>query len=452
MAFNLPDEIEVSELADGGLLFRLPRRPTGNWRWLGIVPLVAGVLVASFPIIGIFFFLTVGGPPKGEPFWFAIFGPLGCHGPVCFPLGGYLVFRGLCGLYGHCELLVRDGRLHAIERCGPLRWTRRRDLTRVHGFRVEYDLASNRPRSLGETTYLPGALTHDPTLRRLAQLKADFDNGKTATICAGYPREWLLPLAEALSRCSPRLSYDLHADDNQPQVSEESLNPAVVAERHGQPSNSTARVEKEGEVVTITIPPAGLFRGMSPFMLIWCLGWNVFIWPFTFLFLPAAFAGKVEVEGAPGVHLHPGWAICFLTPFWLLALGSLIAMANCARRRVTFIFSPAELTIQDFGAFGHTRYTWPVKSLRSIQVESKFKSDGDGGGSWSLSLIVQPQDGKPLSFLEYRTKPELEWLATTMREVLGLPQNTTGQEAPDSSDTPDNLATFGEVGENQGQH
>jgi hypothetical protein len=27
-----------------------------------------------------------------------------------------------------------------------------------------------------------------------------------------------------------------------------------------------------------------------------------------------------------------------------------------------------------------------------------------------------------------------------MREVLGLPQNTTGQEAPDSSDAPD-LAT-----------
>jgi hypothetical protein len=426
MAFQLPDEIEVQELADGGLLFRLPRRPTGNWRWTAIVPLVAGLLIASFPFMGIIFFLTVGGPPKREMVWFGIFAPLGCHGWLCFPLGAYLVFKGLCGLYGHCELLVRDGRLHAIERCGPLRWTRRRDLTRVHGFRVEYDLASNRPRSLGETTFLPGALTRDPTLRRMAQLKADFGNGKSATICAGYPREWLLPLAEALSRCSPRLSYDLQAGDNQPQVSEESLNPTVVAERHGQPSNSTARLEKEGDVVTITIPPAGLFRGMSPFSLIWCLAWNV-IWPFTFFFLPAAFAGKVEVEGL-GQHLHPGWAICFLVPFWLVAIGSLIALIHCARRRATFIFSAAELTIEDIGVFGRTRYSWPVNSLRSIQVESKFKSDSEGGGSWSINLVVHLQDGKPLSFLEYRPKPELEWIATTLREVLGLPHALEGMK------------------------
>src|SRR5262245_23844388 len=141
MPSQMPDEIEVNELADGGILFRLPRRPTGNWRWAAAVPLVFGLLVASFPIMGIIFFLTVGEPPKGEMLWFAIFGPLGCHGPICFPLGGYFVFKGLCGLYGHCEILVRDGRLHAVERCGPLRWTRRRDLASVHGFRVEYDLA-----------------------------------------------------------------------------------------------------------------------------------------------------------------------------------------------------------------------------------------------------------------------------------------------------------------------
>jgi hypothetical protein len=432
MAFQLPEEIELRELADGGLLFRLPRRPTGNWRWTAVAPLVFGMLVASFPLIGIIFFLTVAGPPKGEILWFAIFGPLGCHGPICFPLGGYFVFRGLCVLYGHCELLVRDGRLHAIERCGPMRWTRRRDLTRVHGFRVEYDLASNLPRTLGETTYLPAALTRDPAIRRLAQLKADFGNGKTITICTGYPREWLLPLAEALSRCSPRLSYDLHAGDNQPQVSEESLNPAVVAERYGQPSNSTARVEKEGDIVTITIPPAGLFRGMSSRMLIWCLGWNLLTWPFTFVFLPAAFAGKVEVEDT-GQHLQPGWAICFLMPFWLVAIGSLIGMIHCARRRATFVFSPAELAIEDVGVFGRTRYTWPANSLRSIEVESKFKSDSDGGGSWSINLVVQPLDGKPLSFLEYRPKPELEWLATAVREVLGLPHKAAEGQGEDSA-------------------
>jgi hypothetical protein len=431
MSFQLPDEIEVSDLAEGGIFFRLPRRPTGNWRWLAAVPLVLGLLVASFPIAGIVFFLKVGGQPKDELWWFAIFGPLGCHGPICFPLGAYLVFRGLCGLYGHCELLVRDGRLHAVERCGPLRWTRRRDLTGVNGLRVEYDLAFGRPRSLGETTYLPAALTRDPKLRCLAQLKADLGNGKTTTICTGYPREWLLPLAEALSRCCPRLGLDLPAGDSQPPVSEESLNPAVIVDRYRQPSNSTALVEQEGDVITIKIPPAGLFCSMSPIMLVWCLGWNVLVWPFTVLFLPAAFAGKVDVEGAAD-PLKPGWAICFLTPFWLVALGSLLGMIHCARRRATFIISPTQLTIEDVGLYGCSRHVWPANSLRSIQVESKFKSDSEGGGSWSISLVVQGHEDKPFSFLEYRPKPELEWLATLLREVLGLRSSTAEPRAADN--------------------
>src|SRR5262249_28655826 len=134
MASRLPDEIEVSDLADGGLLFRLPRRPTGNWRWTATMPLIFGLVIAGFPFMGILFFLTVGGPPQGEMLWFAILGPLACHGPICFPIGGYFAFKGLCALFGHCEILVRDGRLHNIERCGPLRWTRRRELKSIRGF------------------------------------------------------------------------------------------------------------------------------------------------------------------------------------------------------------------------------------------------------------------------------------------------------------------------------
>jgi hypothetical protein len=427
MSITLPHEIEVRELADGGILFRLPRRPTGKWRWVAVLPIVIGLLIASFPIQGIIFFLTVGDRPKDELFWFGIFGPLGCHGPICFPLGGFLIFKGLCGLYGHCEILIRDGRMHRTERCGPLHWTRRRDLTSVHGFRVEYDLGSSRPRSSDETMYLPTALTRDPALRRLGQLKADLANGKTITVCAGYPREWLLPLAEAMSRCCPRLGLDLPAGDGQPPVSEESLNPMVVAERHRQPSSSTARVEQEGDIVTITIPPAGLFRGMRPFMLVWCLTWNLFVWPFTAFFLPAAFAGKVEMEDAPG-PLNPGWAICFLMPFWLVAAGSMIGMIHCARRQACFIISSTQLVIEDVGVFGRVRHVWPTRSLRSIQVESKLKSDSDSSGAWSISLVVQPQDGESLSLLEYRAKPELEWLATTLREVLGLTPNMTKGE------------------------
>jgi WD40 repeat protein len=358
-----------------------------------------------------------------------------CPGLVCFPLGAFLIYKGLCGLYGHCEILVQNGRLHAIERCGPLRWTQRCDLTRIDGFRVEYDVASGTPRSLGETTYVPAALTRDPALRGLARLKADLYRGKTTTICTGYPRQWLLPLAEALSRCCPRLGLDLPAGEGQPRVSEESLNPTVIAERFRQPSNSTARVEQEGGVFTIHIPPAGLWRGMNRPMLIWCLGWNVFVWPFTAIFLPAAFAGKVEVEGAKD-PLHPAWAICFLVPFWLVGIGSLIGLIHCAGRRTRFTFSPTQLAIEQVGVFSRKEHSWPVSSLRSIQVQSKYKSDSEGGGSWATSLVVQPQEGEPLSLLDYRPKPELEWLATALREVLAVPQDAAQSQAQENNGAP----------------
>jgi hypothetical protein len=437
MPFQLPDEIEVREQAEGGILFRLPRRPMGYWRWTAVVPLVFGLLVAGFPIFGIIFFQTAGGPLKKELFWFGIFAPLGCHGPFCFTLGGYLMFKGLCGLYGHCEILIWDDKLTAIERCGPLHWSKRRDLTRVQGLRVEYDVGPGRPRSVGETMYLPTAMTRNPMLRGLAQLKADLGKGKTTTICAGYPREWLLPLAGAISRCCPRLGPDLPAGDSQPQVSEESLNPMVVGERYRQPSNSNARVEQDGDIVTITIPPAGLFRGMTPSLLVWCLMWNLIVWPFSAFFVPAAFAGKVELEDGPG-NLKPGWAICFLTPFWLVALGSLIALIHCARRRASFIISPNHLIVEDVGIFSRNRHVWPENSIRAIRVESKHSGDGDS--SWTISLVVEPKDGKPVLFLDYRAKTELEWLATMLREAWGLSENSADSRPKDFNDARSGLS------------
>jgi len=119
---------------------------------------------------------------------------------------------------------------------------------------------------------------------------------------------------------------------------------------------------------------------------------------------------------------------------------------HCARRRAIFIASPIELTIEDVGVFGSTRYIWPANSLRSIQVESKFDSDSEGG-TWSISLVVQSRDSKPLSFVDYRAKPELEWLATTLREVLGLPQNAPEPEYPDSTGAQADLTT--ELSENK---
>src|SRR5262249_28457297 len=127
---------------------------------------------------------------------------------------------------------------------------------------------------------------------------------------------------------------------------------------------------------------------------------------------------------------------------------SLLGMMHCARRRASFIISPTHLAIEDIGLLGRLRYSWPASSLRSIQVESKFTSDSEGGGSWSTSLVVRPQEGKPLSFLEYRPKPELEWLATALREVLGVTQHAAEPRAVESNEGPSDPATVNESTDN----
>src|SRR5215831_6664678 len=95
---TLPSVIDVSESFDGEVRYSLPRRPIGLLRFMGLVPMAFGLFIASWPLLFIVFFLTVGHAVKGEKFWFVVLGPLAMFGPFCFPLGGFLLFRGCFSL------------------------------------------------------------------------------------------------------------------------------------------------------------------------------------------------------------------------------------------------------------------------------------------------------------------------------------------------------------------
>jgi len=152
----LPSAIAFSAFPGDEVHYRLPQRPLGPIRYLGLLPMAFGLFIASLPILGIVFFLTARPALKGKMLQFAVIGPLVAFGPICFPLGGFILFKGLLAVAGHTEIAVRAGRLYLTDRCGLLRWTRRRPLDKLRGFRVEHGHATrpDGPRAMDQLRVL----------------------------------------------------------------------------------------------------------------------------------------------------------------------------------------------------------------------------------------------------------------------------------------------------------
>src|SRR5262249_44943070 len=150
-----------------------------------------------------------------------------CTGVFCFPFAGYLVYTGLSMAAGHVEISVRDGQLLAANRVGRFGWTRRRPLARVLGFHVESGLVTGRP----DTPML-----FPNQLAPLGPLKAALTDGSSFALCHGYPRDWLLALADDLARrCRRDAVPDRATAGTALRVEEQSLNPTVIQERPLQP-------------------------------------------------------------------------------------------------------------------------------------------------------------------------------------------------------------------------
>jgi hypothetical protein len=381
---------------------------------VGLLLMAIGVFLASWPFLGIVFFLKDGSAPKGEMLLFAVLGPLVLMGPICFPLGGYLLFAGLLLSAGHTEVAVRAARLHLIERCGLLRWTRRRPLVELRGFRVEHEDASlpDGTRAMGQ----PG---------EWATLKADLANGKSVTVCQFYPREWLLPLAEDLARrCLQVVARGATAVAEPLPVTEDVIDSALIQDRPRQPANSTAILEPQPDGLTITIPPAGLLRGSHWVFVVWCLGWNSFLVPAP-LFLIAAFRG--EMKGTDE-SLSVLFVCLFFSPFLLIGIGSLLALLHRGWRRTSIAVAGGSLQVVESGLFGTRRHRWAATDLLDVRAISELREDGEGT-SWAVALEVQPKEGATYRLLPYRDKAELEWIATVVRQALRLRPAAT-QPAP----------------------
>src|SRR5262249_14940624 len=154
----------------------------------------------------------------------------------------------------------------------------------------------------------------------------------------------------------------------------------------GQPLASNARVEEEGDRLTISIPPRGLLYGACWFFFLWSSVWNLIVALFTVFAVPAAFRGEIKMEGA-NQTLSP-WIFCaFLIPFWLIGIGSMLTVLNWSRRRAQVVFNSDVLSIDEITLFGITHHRWRCDVVTNVEPSS------DGYAPQRSALCIQHRDG-----------------------------------------------------------
>src|SRR5437870_6738265 len=159
------------------------------------------------------------------------------------------------------------------------------------------------------------------------------------------------------------MSYDDRMNDASevPDDSDDDEDLVAEAKPLPQPRDSQITVERFPDGLTITIPPAGLWRGtqgLFPFAILW----NGFMSVFTPLFLVGIFRGKDQEQWAylivPAV----------LSLFWLVGIGILLGGINMGRRRAAIAVTGGTLLVIQTGLFGSKHRAWPATEIEKIRA------------------------------------------------------------------------------------
>ncbi len=183
MAIELPPQIQLTQLADG-VRYVLPRRQLGSARYAGIVLIAFGFSATGFMIA--WMSGAVGTGPSGDdPMrWFEIgFALMGLPGLL---VGLALILVGLIVLLNltNSEIELRAGKLCAIERFGPFRWTLRRSVGSIKQLVVDWALRSQPEH---------GSESGTPLDTKLAAIIARGERTRPMILAPGYERAWLAP-------------------------------------------------------------------------------------------------------------------------------------------------------------------------------------------------------------------------------------------------------------------
>lgn len=398
MATPLPKVIRVQTLRDD-VTYHLPLRPLGKLRWAGIFLVGFAALFLSVP--GTMFLQLLKKGVQGVEWVFVVF-MLPFFAAGCVPLT-----IGIFILIGHTRVEWRQKRLSAVECAGPLRWRRRMPAEKPLKLTVQTSDAKVNGRRV----------TSGP-LANLGALSAEFSTGKPRLVAIAYPHEWLQALGEHLSARLGRVPGGTEALPVEVQEMKDDEVASLHEDIPEQPAGSRVKVERHRDGITMTVPPAGIWKG-SKGLFLFGLFWCAFMVVFSSIWI---FAAK------PGSKSFPWFVWLFIAAFWAIGLGMLSGAVNMGRRRATLRLDAHRLVIDQQGPFGAKHWEWPRADVADVRADASGMAVNNVP---VIELQVHSKSGKKTGLLAGRDADELRWLATELRRALnGKPEDETTAETP----------------------
>lgn len=400
----LPPEISAERLLPDGARYDLPRRPLGAARWFAVVPLVFSLMAIGFAWNWFAFQGQL--PVQPMSLAFMAFGLL-----IIGPAAILPIALSAMMVWGRASIEIGDGRLRSIERVGPFRWSHKIALSQIRRLLVT---AAGRSGGPGSAESVP--LESASTIARFAAIRIERVQGKPRMAAIGYPRAWLLPLAEELARqaaTAPPDPFQPPASSAAIQVANaiEVADDQAPAERLEQPAGSRILVEENPGSLTFQIPPAGI-RGSAGLFIFSCI-WLAFMAACTTFVIIGSINNVQNNVRLTGLMLMS----VFVGVFWLIGIAVMLAALHMARRRAAIAVAGGQCLVIQIGLFGEKKKVWNAEELTAVKVGARGIEVNDRP---VMELQFIPRDGKKYGILSGRDLPELEWLATRLSGALGL--------------------------------
>ena len=396
--------IRHERLADG-VRYILPRRQLREARTFGFALIGVGPVVTAFMMFWIAGAFGGWADAQGPGRWLGL--ALVLVGMAALTPGLVPLAVGLAIVTNvlRAEVELRGGQLRAIERFGPLRWTRKRptgpiDRLAITGPCGEPACRLPAPRR--------GDMRTDPA-PELASITARGEYVKPMVIAPGYPRSVLEPLADELAAGLGAEPPAKRVEGGKPDVGlldqsagDDELPAKAIPV---QPPASRAVLERRGRNLTLTVPPPGL-PSLNKRLPMYCLIWNG----------SAAVLTAIVVLSLLSADEFNWWLVLFLAPFWILGIGLLIGTARMGRRWTILDVVGNTLLISKGGPSGAKQ-----RELRAAEIAAIHPgaSSAKVGNIPVLELHIHLHHGERCSLLFRRNKDELEWIAAVLRNALG---------------------------------
>ena len=408
MQARLPEEIRTRDLLPDGTRYVFPSRNLGAMRIVGVAVMGMGVVMLGFAAFFVYGIVNEFLLDEDAPGWFFMIPVV--VGLLVVPVGLIPIVIGAFLFGGHCEIELHRGTLRLIERVGPFRktWSRPAELLTALVIKKVPIRVNDEP------------VTSGP-LADLAFLQVESDGAKRLMFAAGYPREWVTALAQDLV---PRLRSHVEVTESdspwQQAGAEDADRPSSISitdhfdtsepldEDVKQPEGSQIQVEEYPTGVTLTVPPAGVWRGSKGlcfFGFLWCGIISVF--------------SLVALLATPGDEV-PWFAYPILVGLFAIGAAVLLGGINMGIRRAVLAVVDDSLMVLQSGLFGAKRREWTRDQIDRIVCGA---SGMEVNKRPVLQLQIHGNSRGKFSVLTGRDDAELRWIAATLRLALRLSEH-----------------------------